>query len=150
MNNNLLEHEHRREHMDASFSSILIGTCAGACASVHACRRCTPTHIAYFAQRTATHGCACGCIHAQVGASNELPESEELDALYDRFLLRRHVSRVSNANVHQLARLASGRGMTLDAADEERKAAAAAGQGLTLQVRLEPRVGCKRSPMLGH
>lgn len=24
-----------------------------------------------------------------VGASNELPESEELDALYDRFLLRR-------------------------------------------------------------
>ena len=26
-----------------------------------------------------------------VGASNELPESEELDALYDRFLLRRCV-----------------------------------------------------------
>jgi hypothetical protein len=52
----------------------------------------------------------------QVGASNELPESEELDALYDRFLFRRHVSRVSNNNVHQLARLASGRPMTLDAA----------------------------------
>lgn len=31
----------------------------------------------------------------QVGASNELPESEELDALYDRFLLRRSVSQVS-------------------------------------------------------
>ena len=46
--------------------------------------------------------------HPQVGASNELPESEELDALFDRFLLRRHVARVSNANVHQLARLASG------------------------------------------
>ena len=30
----------------------------------------------------------------QVGASNELPESEELDALYDRFLLRRSVSQV--------------------------------------------------------
>ena len=29
-----------------------------------------------------------------VGASNELPESEELDALYDRFLLRREVSQV--------------------------------------------------------
>ena len=28
----------------------------------------------------------------QVGASNELPESEELDALYDRFLVRREVS----------------------------------------------------------
>lgn len=27
-----------------------------------------------------------------VGASNELPESEELEALYDRFLLRRQVS----------------------------------------------------------
>lgn len=31
---------------------------------------------------------------AQVGASNELPESEELDALYDRFLIRRHVAQV--------------------------------------------------------
>lgn len=30
-----------------------------------------------------------------VGASNELPESEELDALYDRFLIRRTVSQVS-------------------------------------------------------
>lgn len=30
-----------------------------------------------------------------VGASNELPESEELDALYDRFLIRRQVSQVS-------------------------------------------------------
>ena len=29
-----------------------------------------------------------------VGASNELPESEELDALYDRFLIRRSVSQV--------------------------------------------------------
>ncbi len=32
--------------------------------------------------------------HLQVGASNELPESEELDALYDRFLIRRQVAQV--------------------------------------------------------
>lgn len=32
-----------------------------------------------------------------VGASNEMPESEELDALYDRFLLRRHVCRTACA-----------------------------------------------------
>eukprot|EP00197_Chlamydomonas_leiostraca_P013593 CAMPEP_0202859036 /NCGR_PEP_ID=MMETSP1391-20130828/1322_1 /ASSEMBLY_ACC=CAM_ASM_000867 /TAXON_ID=1034604 /ORGANISM="Chlamydomonas leiostraca, Strain SAG 11-49" /LENGTH=563 /DNA_ID=CAMNT_0049538035 /DNA_START=223 /DNA_END=1914 /DNA_ORIENTATION=+ len=44
-----------------------------------------------------------------VGASNELPESEELDALYDRFLIRRSVARVSNANAGTLARLAAGR-----------------------------------------
>ena len=30
----------------------------------------------------------------QVGASNEMPESEELDALFDRFLIRRTVSQV--------------------------------------------------------
>lgn len=29
-----------------------------------------------------------------IGASNELPESEELDALYDRFLIRRQVAQV--------------------------------------------------------
>jgi len=34
-----------------------------------------------------------------IGASNELPESEELDALYDRFLLRRSVAQVSNSQV---------------------------------------------------
>jgi MoxR-like ATPase len=32
---------------------------------------------------------------AAIGASNELPEGEELDALYDRFLLRLHVGPVS-------------------------------------------------------
>lgn len=42
-----------------------------------------------------------------VGASNELPESEELDALFDRFLLRRHVSQVSSAQLASLARLAA-------------------------------------------
>ncbi len=34
-----------------------------------------------------------------VGASNELPESEELDALYDRFLLRKEVRQVTAAGV---------------------------------------------------
>ena len=37
--------------------------------------------------------CPIKCV---VGASNELPESEELDALYDRFLLRKEVSPVSD------------------------------------------------------
>ena len=38
-----------------------------------------------------------------VGASNELPESEELDALYDRFLVRRQVQQVSAAGARALA-----------------------------------------------
>ncbi|QDZ23934.1 ATPase RavA [Chloropicon primus] len=42
-----------------------------------------------------------------VGASNELPESEELDALYDRFLIRRTVSQVSSQGLRDLAQLAS-------------------------------------------
>jgi MoxR-like ATPase len=37
-----------------------------------------------------------------VGASNELPESEELDALYDRFLIRRQVSQVSPAGLLEM------------------------------------------------
>lgn len=37
-----------------------------------------------------------------VGASNELPESEELDALYDRFLIRRQVSQVSPAGLMEM------------------------------------------------
>lgn len=45
-----------------------------------------------------------------VGASNELPESEELDALYDRFLIRKSVAQVSNGQLHKLAKLAAGRG----------------------------------------
>jgi MoxR-like ATPase len=44
----------------------------------------------------------------QVGASNELPESEELDALYDRFLIRRQVAQVSSAQLSTLARIAAG------------------------------------------
>lgn len=44
--------------------------------------------------------CVC-CVCLQVplvtlvGASNELPESEELDALYDRFLIRKEVKQVT-------------------------------------------------------
>jgi MoxR-like ATPase len=37
-----------------------------------------------------------------VGASNELPESEELDALYDRFLLRKNVAQVSAAGLAEM------------------------------------------------
>lgn len=39
-----------------------------------------------------------------VGASNELPESEELDALYDRFLVRREVAQVSADGLGSLLR----------------------------------------------
>ena len=44
-----------------------------------------------------------------VGASNELPESEELDALYDRFLLRSSVEQVSAGS---LAGLLQTRGLS--------------------------------------
>ena len=37
-----------------------------------------------------------------VGASNELPESEELDALYDRFLIRKKVDQVTAGGVVDL------------------------------------------------
>lgn len=43
----------------------------------------------------------------QVGASNELPESEELDALYDRFLIRRQVSPVSNFGLNAMLQAAA-------------------------------------------
>ena len=39
---------------------------------------------------------------AVIGASNELPESEELDALFDRFLLRVHVGPISKAAFPEL------------------------------------------------
>jgi len=42
---------------------------------------------------------------AVIGASNELPESEDLDALFDRFLLRVHVGAVSKAGFSDLISL---------------------------------------------
>lgn len=45
-----------------------------------------------------------------VGASNELPESEELDALYDRFLIRRQVSQVSPAGLMDMLSLNNTKG----------------------------------------
>ena len=42
-----------------------------------------------------------------MGASNELPESEELDALYDRFLVRREVKQVSSAGIMDLLQAAA-------------------------------------------
>lgn len=42
---------------------------------------------------------------AVVGASNELPEGEELDALFDRFLLRLHVVPVSSGGFSELLQL---------------------------------------------
>lgn len=43
--------------------------------------------------------CPLKCV---IGASNELPESEELDALLDRFLLRAHVQPVSDDGLLQI------------------------------------------------
>ncbi|PSC72582.1 ATPase associated with various cellular activities AAA_5 [Micractinium conductrix] len=63
-----------------------------------------------------------------VGASNELPESEELDALYDRFLLRRQVSQVSQAGLLEMLSNGGGRkqalalrspGTALESSDED-------------------------------
>eukprot|EP00877_Chromochloris_zofingiensis_P000807 jgi/Chrzof1/10727/Cz05g10070.t1 len=39
---------------------------------------------------------------SMVGASNELPESEELDALYDRFLVRKQVQQVTASGLTQM------------------------------------------------
>lgn len=44
-----------------------------------------------------------------VGASNELPESEELDALYDRFLIRRQVGQVSPAGLMDMLTTRKGK-----------------------------------------
>jgi len=46
-----------------------------------------------------------------VGASNELPESEELDALYDRFLFRKGVTQVSQNNLTGLLKMAASQGL---------------------------------------
>jgi MoxR-like ATPase len=53
-----------------------------------------------------------------VGASNELPEGEELDALYDRFLVRLHVGPVSKDSFSQL--IAAGPDAEVSVPDELR------------------------------
>ena len=85
--------------------------------------------------------CPVRCV---IGASNELPEDEELDALYDRFLLRKEVKAVSDAGLLQLltatpaatsasdgneSRSASHSGNSLD---EASKALSAAANGVTI------------------
>jgi hypothetical protein len=45
-----------------------------------------------------------------VGASNELPDSEELQALFDRFLLRKPVKQISAVGLVQMMTEASSAG----------------------------------------
>ena len=52
----------------------------------------------------------------QVGASNELPESEELDALYDRFLIRRQVSQVSDIGLPAMLAAAADNNLAVSVA----------------------------------
>ncbi len=54
---------------------------------------------------------------AVIGASNELPEGNELDALYDRFLLRYEIGPVSDEGFHQLLQLDDAPAPALDEAD---------------------------------
>jgi MoxR-like ATPase len=66
-----------------------------------------------------------------VGASNELPESEELDALYDRFLIRREVAQVSAGGLPELLRASCAASLDddsggADASSSSSSAAAAA------------------------
>lgn len=74
----------------------------------------------------------------QVGASNELPESEELDALYDRFLLRRQVSQVSPAGLLEM--LACG------GAEGGGGAAAAVAEAAQQQLHGQAQAAALRSP----
>ena len=50
---------------------------------------------------------------AVIGASNELPKGDELDALFDRFLLRLHVGPVSKSNFQALLNLRGQRTPTI-------------------------------------
>jgi MoxR-like ATPase len=79
-----------------------------------------------------------------VGASNELPDSEELDALYDRFLLRCAVAQVSDAGVDTLLALPARNG---DGGDGDGHHATDDGDGGTpqLQLRAEALAGVRRA-----
>ncbi|CAE8737158.1 unnamed protein product, partial [Polarella glacialis] len=58
-------------------------------------------------------------LRCMVAASNELPESEALDALYDRFLLRKMVPPVSDGSVLNFLQGALSSGRVILAADAE-------------------------------
>ena len=79
-------------------SGLVIRTC---CQQL--CILGCPVHVSATAVSYSCSLPVCRCLWFQVplvtlvGASNELPESEELDALYDRFLLRKEVKQVSVA-----------------------------------------------------
>ena len=64
-----------------------------------------------------------------VGASNELPESEELSALFDRFLLRVRVAPLSDAGVDELLLLDDADGGTPGAAFPSAASSAEGGAG---------------------
>ena len=54
-----------------------------------------------------------------MGASNELPESEELEALYDRFLLRRMVAPVSDVSILDMIQQTQEQGAAVATTDGE-------------------------------
>lgn len=57
-------------------------------------------------------------IRCVVGASNELPESDELVALYDRFLIRKEVTPVSDEGVMKLLSLPNSATAPCDSTDD--------------------------------
>ncbi|KAK9791120.1 hypothetical protein WJX73_000489 [Symbiochloris irregularis] len=63
-----------------------------------------------------------------VGASNELPETEELDAPYDRFLIRRQVSSVSPSSTSGMLKGAVGLARERAMADDSCQGASIAEQ----------------------
>jgi hypothetical protein len=77
-----------------------------------------------------------------VGASNELPDSEELDALYDRFLLRCAVAQVSDAGVDTLLALPARNG---DGGDGHHASGDGDGGTPQLQLRAEALAGVRRA-----
>lgn len=63
-------------------------------------------------------------IRCVVGASNEMPESDELDALYDRFLLRKEVLPISDDGIMVILSMPSPGASSCDDGDAGSEAAA--------------------------
>eukprot|EP00977_Amphora_coffeiformis_P017874 scaffold5999_cov149-Amphora_coffeaeformis.AAC.11 len=57
-------------------------------------------------------------IRCVVGASNEMPETDELDALYDRFLLRKEVLPVSDEGIMRILKLPTPGASACDPVEE--------------------------------